>query len=674
MQGPYGLFLVKQLFQKVLSGSDSVAILDVCFDVANKRVKTIPDLKDPTTRDCLQSIFPLMICPALWRMNGWNLRYLASLYVLSNDPAVQQSFRDAVKAFPQHIPFLFEEEKRDAALVEALSETMAEYFAYASTDNYRLEEHNGGVLIDWTPPQDLVERREPEAAPARERLKIMALQMWAAKTAESNEIGSEFTPEGALAKAQELQRTKLSRQDGQSSHEPMLRRDAVIAVAAALIVSRFEWPKQNGHLRWCRDVLTQASNLKSGLRKSDEDDWESLPGISTETAIYGLVALVKYGGGDTKVKEQLLWMALSDSEWNVKAVFKSLQSLWSVEPVLCWNILNLRLEESLLRWGKRSEERAAERSKRRKQRVRAALNRIKKHEVPVLTQVPISEDVIFLSDTMAEVVPYLPSSVLLQNETDKERLLLFFDDLMRWTIAANSITRERKRRRDLPTVHKPYEWNPAFFDWTVRLSFELGEPLTQEHILKPVRESWLYAPQLTADLLHGYIQMWMEDETNLTPDSLKQWEQISSWVFDGYKEARSNMSIEPDQVKDAAAMLVFGSKFMLQSRLPDDWPHLTKFQAVIDRWVRVIGPDTDGMHSLLVLLKGAGHCFWPTPALEWMWYCVQNQQSNSASWWERSRIGERSSQLLTEMWLKNEQQIRSSPPIMHQFALLTDYL
>lgn len=668
---------VKQLFQKVLFDSDSIATLKVCFDVVEKRVEATHNIIEPITRDCLQAVFPLMTCPALWWLNSHRVSRFAYHYALSNDSAVQQEFRNAVKAFPQRLPFLFEEEQHDASLCAELREKMEECLLYASSENYRGIEQNGVPMIGWIPPKELVERREPIVAPARERLQIMILQMWGAKAAESGEIGPEFTPEGALAKAQELQRTRLSAQEGEAGFELLLRRDPITAVAAALIVNRFEWLKQTRNLQWCRNVLLKAPYPNSASRKLDENSWDSLIGISMENAIYGLVALVKHGAGDIKVKDRLLWMALSDSQGNVETVFKSLLPLWGIDPVLCWNILDLRLAECLSYWRQGSndpDKRATERLSRQKQRVREALNRIKKSKVPTLTQIPVSDEVIFFSNMMADAIPHLPFSVFLQNPVDKERFLLFFDNLMQWTITANSITREREQRRDLPPIHKPYEWNPNFFDWAVQLGSELDEQLVEQHILKPVRENWLTAPQLTADLLHGYIRMWTEGSTNLTPNSLKQWEQISSWVFDGYKEVRSNWDVDPDAVIDTAAMLMFGSKIMAYSRVPDDWPHSSKFQTILDRWVRVIGPDTDGMHFLLVLLKGAGRCFWPTPALDWMCYCVQNCDDSQLIWWERNNCGERSSQLLMEMWHAHEQHIRSTPSAMRNFAWLTDHL
>lgn len=67
---------------------------------------------------------------------------------------------------------------------------------------------------------------------------------------------------------------------------------------------------------------------------------------------------------------------------------------------------------------------------------------------------------------MSHIIPHLPHSILLQRESSRERVITLLDNLLNWTIAINSRSREDKRQHHVIADNDPHKWNDAFFNWT----------------------------------------------------------------------------------------------------------------------------------------------------------------------------------------------------------------
>jgi hypothetical protein len=520
----------EELFEKVLSGGNCVAILAICLSIT----LAYPD-------KCLKAALPIASSSAVWLMDiqrlvsdqigsfkfdalgrhrylyelqaerdrrpqrSLEIRDLAPAYLFSDDDTLSNSFEQAIARFTDDLPFLYVEMREDHEEVARLRERVENFQALGNRENYRRRQVEGSIEIWYEPPEHIKARNEALLASVIERQSWQHVSTWAWKTIDEGKVAAGITTEEAITAAKQF----LQPQDFSTPYEntgsDRSRLEAIAGVAAAVLLVEFSWAKEKGLVAWCRDVLLAAARMPT-LEHFMDTRSTNFPLDPRVSAGRGLGVLVARGAADDEVREQILRLVSDPHLQVVQAVLRGLRDAWTVAEVLCWNVLSLGLSLCLLPRGIAPRGHSATRSPAEarwvKNMVDSHLRNLRGGIIPKLTRIPTTKDVIFLWDLAMRVLHALPLSIPTESTAIKAQLLQLTDDLMIWTIREN--TRDQENRVGYQPRVPPLEWNCFFMEYASALARILSFEETQEHILAPMRSSWPDAPYLAADLLNGH--------------------------------------------------------------------------------------------------------------------------------------------------------------------------
>lgn len=687
---------VEALFEKVLSGSNSVAVLGICLSMA---------LAYP--EKCLKVALPIASCPDIWEMdisrlaydsrNSWNafkkwefnrsndwlydvlerrnkkqqrsldIRGLAMYYVWSNDDSLRVPFEQAVEKFRENIPFRYQEQQDHPHVVAELQEQMNNYQIFGKQENYRYRRVEDRIEF-WVEHSEKIRKHNEELfAPNFELQRWLGVYLWAEETINNCKAQESMTLEEAIAAVKELQTSKDFAETDKEDIRSFTRLQAIAGVAAAILIADFEWVRTQNHLEWCRAILLAAGRMAKA----------SMSPFSIKVyAGRGLALLATYGVADIEVRQQILQLIseslrrFSDTGEVVKALFIGLKNAWNVDPVLCWNALSLCLSLSVIpgklyygtrvgRFGTSFEELETWEDNV----IQNHFDYLAKDEIPDFPRIPTVRNIVVVHEQVKYGLYALPLTELCRDSNTKDRLILLCDNLIARTIADN-LPVERKPDSQSP---KPYMWNLFIFDWMACLAKMLSVEETRQHILTPLRDNWTQIPELTADLLNGYISHQIAYAEGPTAQALEIWKEICNWVLDSSELARKDSDDYLDHDTGEVLHLIVFTQYS-SSRIKDDWQHAHLFIDIFDKWVSVAGHHPDAYSHFLIMLNGIGWQFAPKPTLEWLNRCANNAVHHF--WNEQRGNGTRTAELLNRIWNNFEQQIRNNKLILQPYSNL----
>ena len=690
---------VEALFEKVLRGSNSVALLGICLSMA---------LAYP--EKCLKVALPIVSSPDIWEMdisrlasesnNSWSvfkdwewdeskkwyysvlerrskrpqrsreIRGLAMYYVLSSDDSLRVSFEQAVEKFTENLPFRYQEEKLDPNAVATLRENMENYQVFGRRENYRQQQVGEHWHIWVERPEEIRKRNEELLAPNFEWQRWLGVYLWAEQTIKDGRPQERMTLEEAVAAAKELQTSEDFAETDKEDIRGVTRLQAIAGVAAAILIADFEWVRTQNHLEWCRAILLAAA------RMAEASMYAMSPSSVKVYAGRGLALLVTHGVADIEVRQQVLQLIsksvrrFSQAGEVVKAVFGGLQNAWNIDPVLCWNALSLCLSLSVVpgklyygthvgQFGTSFEELETWEDNV----IQNHFDYLAKDEIPELPRIPTVRNIVFLHGKAEYGLYALPITELCRDSATRNKLLQLCDDLVTRTIADNLPAKDKPYSQS----HKPYMWNPFIFNWAAGLAKLLSVEETRYHILTPLRDNWSQVPELTAALLNGYISHQIAYVEGPTTQALEIWKEICNWVLDSPEIARKASYDYLDRDTGEVLQLIVFTQHGI-SRIKDDWQHAHLFIDIFDKWVSVAGHNPYAYSHLLTMLNGIGWQFAPEPTLEWLNRCASNAVHDL--WNEERGNGGRTAELLNRIWNTFERQIRSNKVLLQLYSNL----
>lgn len=686
---------IEALFEKVLLGSNSVAVLGICLSMA---------LAYP--EKCLKVALPIASSADIWEMdisrlayersNSWDgfkewdeskklyyevlerrnkrpqrsreIRGLAMYYILSSDDSLRASFEQAVEKFSENLPFRYQEEKLDPNAVAALQEKMENYQVFGRRENYRQQQVGEHWHIWVERPEEIRKRNEELFAPNFEWQHWLGAYLWAEQTIKEGRIQERMTLEEAVAAAKELQTSKDFAETDKEDIRGDTRLQAIAGVAAAILVADFEWAREQNHLEWSRSILLVAA------RMTEASMYAMSPSSVKVYAGRGLALLVTHGVADVEVRQQILHLItgslrrFSHAGEVVKAVFSGLQGAWNVDPVLCWNALSLCLSLSVipgkLYYGTRCEEFRTsfeELEIWEDSIIQNHFDYLANATIPELPRITTARNIVFVHEQAKYGLYALPLTELCRDSNMKDNLLQLYDDLVARTIADNLPVEGKPYSQS----HKPYMWNPFIFNWAACLAKSLSVEETRHHILTPLRDNWSQVPELMADLLNGYISHQIADVEGPTAQALGTWKEICNWVLDSPEIVRkaSYDYLERD-AGEVLQLIVFTQHG--SSCIKDDWQHTHLFADIFDKWVSIAGYNPYAYSHLLTMLNGIGWQFAPEPTLEWLSRCASNAIHDL--WNEERGNGRRTAELLDRIWNSFERQIRGDRVLLQRYS------
>ena len=702
---------VEALFEKVLSGSNSVAVLGICLNIA---------LAYP--EKCLKAALPIAICPDIWEMDRERLSHdktnsltslnflefnrhndllyevlerrnkrpqrsreirtnLAIYYVLSSDDSLRVPFEQAVEKFTENLPFRYEEEKSDPNAVAALREKMVNYQVFGKIENYRSQQAGEHLRIWVERPEEIRKRNEELSAPNVEWERWLGVYLWAEQTIKDGKLQERMTLEEAVAAAKELQTSEDFIETNKEDIRGVTRLRAIAGVATAILIADFEWTRTQNHLEWCCAILLSAARMTEA----------SMYAISPDSVkVYagrGLALLTTHGVADIEIRQQILQLIsesvrhFSDNGEVVKAVFIGLQNGWNIDPGLCWNVLSLCLSLSIipgkLYYGTKIPGKIyygrthVGRFRRSFKKLEAWKNNViqnhfdylAKDEIPEFPRIPTVKNIVFIRGKVEYWLYTLPLTELCRDSATKNKLLQLCDDLVARTLADNLPIEDELYSQS----HKPYMWNKFIFTWAASLAKSLSVEETRQHILTPLRDNWSQVPKLTADLLNGYISYQIAYVEGPTAQALETWKEICNWVLDSPEIARNTSYDYLDRDTGEVLQLIVFTQYGT-SRIKDDWQYAHLFIDIFDKWVSVVGHNPYAYSHFLTMLNGIGWQFAPEPTLEWLNRCASNAVHDL--WNEQRGNGKRTAELLNRIWNSFEQQIRSDKLSLQRYSNL----
>lgn len=698
----------EELFDKVLRGSDCIAVVGVCVGIALAYHEK-----------CLQAALPLASSPMVWLMDiarlaadsggsfTWDpferdkviymiqaerdkspqrkldIRNLAPLYLFTGGSSLREQFKSAVAKFTEELPFFYEEEIENEASLTRRRQEMDLFQTFGDPQRYRATQlEDGRVLLQPEHPDHIKARTEAELAVTNARMSWMSVNLWAAKTLELRQAADGMTIEAAVTSAKEFQQQRdFTEAPDENWNSDKTRLSAIAGVAAAALVTDFTWVRQQeGLLGWCRGVVLAAARMPQGSGFYAARDIK-LPWNPKASAALGLGALIANSSADIEVRKQVLELIGEGRLQVVEGVFKGLYGAWHVEPILCWNALGLALHLSMRRrppdrdwsdpdWTAPDEE-EIERQKKEfvSHLISEHLKNVEQGDVPELPKILRDDEIDFLWDTAAHAIKELPLSQLCTDPTSKARLLQLYDELMEWTIARSTPDQEAPYHS---YRHVLYEWNHFIFDSVTVLSQSLNFQEVQHHLLDPVRTCWSQIPGLTADLQGGYVHNRLALLAPLNEDTLAGWREICNWILDSEEVISPEGSRRArDGVDEALSLIVFVRHGGVL--LTDKWKHAPLFSDVISKWVSLVGRRPRQFSHLLTMLTQFWSSFPFGLVIEWLSQCL-NTASDVDKLLKEHGNGEQTAALLQQLWHREHNNIRSDEASLEKYSALVDQL
>ncbi|MGI8689269.1 MAG: AAA family ATPase, partial [Thermomicrobiales bacterium] len=679
-----------ELFEAVLAGSMCVAMPAVCLSVA----MAFPDR-------CLHAALLLVGSPMTWRLDmiragydaqpspaldpfdqhtriyerqaergarpqrAMNLPHFVCYYQATDDPSLAVALEHAVAGWDTP-PLWCEEEASNIAQVASLREDMEDYQAACVRANYRLIPSGDDTQVVYIAPDHLRQRNEPGYVRALEMQRWLATMTWAQETIESRTPAAGMSMEEALATAQAIARPDDFTYAYNERDVDAFRLQAIAGATAAILWVGFDWAAAHGAIPWCRGILLATARMPRP-RALGEYQYPADPLVA---AGLGLGCLVAHGVADDAVRVQILRVVGAQGG---SAVFRGIGDRWQVDAVLFWNALALAIAACLVpdplgRYYRDDGIDAAER-----ERVEALIpGFIANLATAVVPDLPRIHGVAatFWWEVARYTLGRLPLASLLTDSGGRSRLLALADDLMAWTVAANT---PPARERNGIDHYPPELWNHFFYEWAACLARSLTLDEARRHVLHPVRDAWPVIPRLTAHLMNGYIQCqigWMEP---LSAEAQGGWREICAWVLANVPPRIPSAGSRREQgVFDSLSLVVFVE--FGKAHLIKEWPHVGVFVDVIDRWVARVGSGPDLYHNLLILLvTGPGLTMPPAQALDWAHRCVSGNDDPRAPLTHRNN-GALTLLLLMLVWGRAEDLVRSNTTVRQHFTYLVDHL
>ena len=443
------------------------------------------------------------------------LRSLALLFVLSPDDDLRKTGQACIQAFPEDLPFDFEEQRHDEEETGALRRTAEIWAEYGKKENYSAipAEDGKGMYIQLNNPR----ATDPDMVAAAERHQTVSQRLeilnWVHDCFEQRRVSDKLPVSRALEGAKRLDTPDLftePHKNGGSIDQPQ---NVVSGVAAAVLA--FSEDLHASHLSWAEDVVVRAAATPEG----QHDLWFS-GAVHLDHpcwwAVRGLAVLVRRKGASLNFKLALIRLAGHPLEQVSQAAFDAAFAAWDEDPAFAWTALDLGLRLSV---GNVAEERASPRrfdhaclSAQAVEEAIGELNRptglpaISLHPVPaawVYAPPPPREyfggqrrstdpvwrdpDVFLRWDFLPKVLGAVPIEQVMSDRARRPAFLELCDQLATWTIERlnppwDSDDRDGSDRRASELIG----WCSFLYGFLARVADHLDQDEARRRFLEPV--------------------------------------------------------------------------------------------------------------------------------------------------------------------------------------------
>ena len=642
------------LFERVLQDTESVAVVGVCSSVALANAEI-----------CREAVTPILENPAFWIMDthrftqdlmgessvnfSWgtdkvdykilldlakqphrklDIRSFVLPILLSGSENARQRLQNAMRAFPDNLPFLYEDEKKDDYTVHERLETCKIWAAQAELENYEVVETGVERQIQFKLSAELEEEQKEKLEPIERLNKLLGLQVWSMNLLDKEEIGQTFTIQSAMEYAQEL-----VRQDD-PSYQPTdflseQRPNAIAAFAAALVIHQWQWIEKNDYASWCKEQLLIATKQpEPPARFHDKASRDSMD--YRRSAARALpILLLKYPK-DRKIRKAIFALTLHRNDEVRAYLFNGLKTLWATDQKTIWKCIDTVIKSS------------------------------RTCSKPLRNCSPAEID----SRHLQSILCCLPSDIQITEVPSSNKLVDFLEELLLFTINAYiHFEKEDKRYNEWC----PRGWNLLFFQIIANALLRLPKNVAEPKLFDPIVTNWKRSPAMMKELLGGFV--WIKPQSELEDRFIEIWLDVGDRVL---ASAHNNiLGYQPNnEMRDILGLLIFVDPSGIVYNVRE-WAPMKKMTPFISRWCDTVGHRPDCFSSLVRLLKEGGFDLVPEFGIGWLYNCIRKADDHK-NFFERSRTTGSLAELLHDSWSKQEPSIKQNPERLKHFVFIVD--
>ena len=187
-----------------------------------------------------------------------NVRDLAVSFALTGDDHLRSRFKEALSAFPEDLPYEFEESRTHAATTEQLLECSLQWSGLGNQENYkRIASTEGTTAVTYESPISLAPNQRARLNEANAFLQAQHVLSWAERSLEKNAPQPDWDLVSAVAFAKQHDHTDMFDTRGDIGDHAV--QSSISAIAACVI--RFSgWAASE--LDWAWEVMLRVSTMR----------------------------------------------------------------------------------------------------------------------------------------------------------------------------------------------------------------------------------------------------------------------------------------------------------------------------------------------------------------------------------------------------------------------------
>lgn len=698
----------QELFERVLRDTESVAVVGVCSSVALANEKL-----------CHEAIIPILENPAFWIMDvhrstqdmrGENsVNMFSTHFSLGNDKAdyksllklakqphrkldirsfvlpillsgsesIRQRLQNAMRAFPDNPPFLYEDEKKNGYIVQERIETCKIWAVQAERENYEAVETEveGRIGIQFKLPAELREEQKETLRPIEELNKLYGLQVWSMNLLDNVEIGQTFTIQSAMEYAQDLVRQDdPSYQPKNFLEKSEQQANAIAAFAAALVVHQWQWVEKNDYASWCREQLLIAAKRPEPPARSHDDVSRFSMGYRRSAARALPILLLKYPK-DRRIREAIFALALHRNDEARSYLFNGLKALWATDQKVIWKCIDIGIESARKKavnhkfWYLKEQPEVSVDWKKYAG-IKMIIERIKKiahllsiqfYPKSIRNCSPSEID----SHHLQSILYCLPSDIQITQIPSSNKLVNFLEEFLLFTINTY-IHFEKADKHYNKWSHN--DWNHLFFPIIANALLRLPQNTVKPKLCDSIVNNWEKAPAMMEEFLRELSLVGPQPE--LEDRFIELWLDVGDRILSSTHNKTFGYHLN-SEMREILGLLIFADPTGIVQWNVQEWAPLKKMIPFISRWCDTVGYHPDCFPSLVRLLKTIGFILMPEFGISWLYNCIL-KVDNHKNFFERSKIVSLLAELLYDSWSKQELSIKQNPERLKHFTFLVD--
>jgi hypothetical protein len=673
----------EEVFRKVIEGNDSVAALGVgvslCLAYPGK---------------LLECALPLVTCPHVWswdisrlvqemgfhtnEMGDWHryrvqlkavhklneyphrrreIRYLVPYFVCSGDKDLINRYAAAIRSFPENLPLSYEEEKADEGHLNALRERMTLFSEQGDPAHFKAERTEDGRHIKiWNEPPSLEQEKYRVQQQEQDQLnEFTSIAIWAQKALDDGVVGEQISIDEAVAKAKQWDRPGVFDSVDAQAFEREQRAGAI--AGAAFVAARYTNDALGADLlEWCRDVFDRTlSATREPSRWSSRGTILSLHPLVF--AAHGYAALLAKGQDIAHCQGALLRLAVDPLEGVQSAVFAAASQFAGARTEFYWLLLDVALGQCVV-----TDEQIPDyhsilfdtiEAQFKEKLLARAEALAASGTIPDLPAIPLPwiksagtqksahrdtkgyarNKTIFLHHEAGKVLFQAPLEPILADATRRVKFLKTVGELLDWTL--QEIIPPFADSRHGHMGNTPFEWVFAFAAWCGRVCACLTPAEAHQAVLdctfsRDTDTALLIMQGVTKSFM---IQAFLRAK-DITADNLTVWRDITDWIFASRAWHPDSEHLDREFVTCAFAVLfcVAPDFSPLLCGVEPGWPHLAKFNPILERAVLEFGRHHTIYLAVTTFLKNGGFDLLPRPALAWLEQITREKKADQGFW------------------------------------------